>query len=185
MFKPTFELTNKQIAPEVFLESELANGISLDNDSFLGLARTAVEQLRNYSIKTILDFGAGVGAYTKAALDNYYEVYTYEIWDAHKNYMKSKMPNVNIVEEPVQTDAMLFIETAEHMTDEELHSLFKKIQPKYILFSSTSATTDFDIEWGHINIKQQDEWVTFFSNLGYRLEKELGQPTSWSKLFIK
>jgi 2-polyprenyl-3-methyl-5-hydroxy-6-metoxy-1,4-benzoquinol methylase len=79
---------------------------------------------------------------------------------------------------------MLFIEVAEHMTDKELDKLFKSISPKYILFSSTSERTVWDMAWGHINVKEQNEWVTFFENKGYSLVKETNVPTQWSKLFI-
>ncbi len=78
---------------------------------------------------------------------------------------------------------MLFIEVAEHMTDKELDKLFKSISPKYILFSSTSERTAWDLAWGHINVKEQSEWVKLFGSKGYKLVKETNVPTEWSKLF--
>ena len=78
---------------------------------------------------------------------------------------------------------MAFIEVAEHMTDKELNALFKKIKPTYILFSSTSQKTDNDEAWGHINIKQQNEWDAIFSSKGYEIYKQLSIPTSWSKIY--
>jgi 2-polyprenyl-3-methyl-5-hydroxy-6-metoxy-1,4-benzoquinol methylase len=78
---------------------------------------------------------------------------------------------------------MLFIEVAEHMTDKELKALFKKIKPKHVLFSSTPNTTDSDLDWGHINIKTNDEWNATFEKLGYEFIKDLTMPTSWSKLY--
>jgi len=78
---------------------------------------------------------------------------------------------------------LFFMETAEHMTDKELDSLFAKIQPKYVLFSSTSEKTDNDIPWGHINIKEQAEWDLFFELKGYFKVRDLSLPTTWSKLY--
>jgi 2-polyprenyl-3-methyl-5-hydroxy-6-metoxy-1,4-benzoquinol methylase len=80
---------------------------------------------------------------------------------------------------------MLFIEVAEHMTDKELTVLFKKIKPNYILFSSTPNVTDSDNDWGHINIKPKEEWLTFFEKKGYVLEKFVTLPTEWSIILKK
>ena len=38
---------------------------------------------------------------------------------------------------------------------------------------------------GHINIKEQDEWDSFFKEKGYTKIKDLAQPTNWSKLYGK
>ena len=64
-------------------------------------------------------------------------------------------------------------------------NLFKKISPKYVLFSSTSVKTEWDFAWGHINVKEQDEWVNMFNGFGYKLLKEMKYPTEYTKLFIK
>ena len=78
---------------------------------------------------------------------------------------------------------MLFIEVAEHMTDNELFALFEQGQPKWILFSSTSQKTANDEQRGHINIKQPQEWDAFFATVGYRKHKDLTLPTEWSKIY--
>jgi 2-polyprenyl-3-methyl-5-hydroxy-6-metoxy-1,4-benzoquinol methylase len=171
------------LSPDKFLEIELSLGISLDNEQFNELAKETINQLSNLEIKTILDYGAGVGAYSKAAIDKGYDVCTFEIWDEHKEYMKSKIDNINLVNKPITTDLMLFIETAEHMTDKELNALFKSIKPKYILFSSTSTKADNDVEWGHINLKTQLEWIEYFKTKGYEFVKDMAYPTQWTKLF--
>jgi hypothetical protein len=70
------------------------------------------------------------------------------------------------------------------MTDKEIKALFKKIKPKYILFSSTSESKpEWDELWGHINIKSQNEWVDLFFDFGYKLIKDLQLPTPYTKLF--
>jgi len=183
---PNFELNKELLTPDQFLQAELDWGISLENQSFVNLATESLKQLeylKEEGIKTCLDFGSGTGAYTLASINSGFITYTYEIWDAHKNYMKERISNLQLIDKPIQTDLMLFIEVAEHMTDKEIKSLFKKIQPKYILFSSTSGTTDFDVEWGHINIKSQTDWIDFWYDLRYELNRKLNLPTEWSKLF--
>jgi len=164
-----------------FIEFELSNGISLDNPFFIELATNSINQLKGYG-QTILDYGCGVGAYSKAAMDLGFDVIAYEKFKSHKKYLKEKLPQLKLVQ-PKTTDILVFIETAEHMTDKEIDSLFNKINPKYILFSSTSERTGFDLEWGHINVKEQIEWDNFFISIGYKINKQLPLPTNWSKIY--
>ena len=169
-----------------FLEYELNMGVSLSNKDFINLANAAINNLKKLPIKTILDFGAGIGAYSQAAINAGYTTYSFEIWEAHKIYMKENIPNIQIVDEPFDTDCLLFIETAEHMTDKEINTLFEKISPRYILFSSTSEKNPgFDEKWGHINIKSQEDWISLFREKKYELLSEVKQPTLWSKIFKK
>ncbi len=170
------------ITPEQFLSNELEWGISASNEAFVELTRQTVKQL-DIPFKSVLDFGAGTGVYAEAYRKAGYDTYAYEIWDAHKNYIKSNFPELTIIDKPITTDLMNFIEVAEHMTDKELNSLFKLIKPNYIIFSSTSNKTDWDADWGHINVKEQSEWIEFFNKLGYTLIKELNYPTNYTKLW--
>lgn len=170
------------ITPEQFLKSEIEWGISATNEAFVELANQTVKQL-NIPFKSVLDFGAGTGVYAEAYRKAGYEVSAYEIWDAHKEYIKTNFPELTIIDKPITTDLMNFIEVAEHMTDKELNSLFKSIKPNYILFSSTSNKTSWDADWGHINVKEQSEWIEYFTKIGYTLIKELNYPTNYTKLW--
>ena len=167
-----------------FIEYELAHGISLDNPGFMDLARNTINQLNGYGA-SVLDYGCGVGAYSKAAMDFGLDVYAFEKFKAHKEYLKKNLPDLKLITKLKQTDIMLFIETAEHMTDNQIGLIFEQVEPKWILFSSTSARTDFDEAWGHINVKEQSEWDDFFLRMGYRLHKHLSLPTEWSKMYEK
>lgn len=167
-----------------FLEEELKNGISLDNPYFMDLAKNTIAQLNGYG-NTILDYGAGVGAYSKAAIDAGYKVFTNEKFEAHKQYLVEKIPEINIVEKLPQTDILLLIEVAEHMTNDEIEYLFDQIMPKWILFSSTPHKTEWDNLWGHINVKSDLEWNDFFLKLHYREHKKVNLPTEWSKIYEK
>jgi 2-polyprenyl-3-methyl-5-hydroxy-6-metoxy-1,4-benzoquinol methylase len=97
--------------------------------------------------------------------------------------MAENLPHLVVLPKPITTDLLVFIEVAEHMTDKELKALFKKIKPKNILFSSTPNKTDGDEEWGHINIKTEQEWNQLFEKLGYEFVKNLNVPTNWSILY--
>jgi 2-polyprenyl-3-methyl-5-hydroxy-6-metoxy-1,4-benzoquinol methylase len=166
-----------------FLATELENGIGMHNPDFKELARLSVDQINDLGIKTVLDYGAGTGVYADAYHQAGYDIKAFEVFKAHRDYMKEHVPHIHILKNPITTDLLHFIETAEHMTDKELDSLFNIIAPKYVLFSSTSEKTDNDIPWGHINIKEQAEWDLFFELKGYFKVRDLSLPTTWSKLY--
>ena len=171
------------ITPKEFLEKELGWGISFDNPDFLNLAKCTADQLKTLPIKSIMDFGAGTGVYSAAFHNAGFETNVYEIWDEHKEYIRKHAPYLNIIDKPITTDLLALIEVAEHMTNKEILSLFKAVKPTYVLFSSTSEKTDYDEQWGHINVKQQADWVLMFKKMGYELDRHLFYPTVYSKLF--
>jgi 2-polyprenyl-3-methyl-5-hydroxy-6-metoxy-1,4-benzoquinol methylase len=179
---PNIDL-NKLCTPAEFLKAELEMGISMQNEQFLNLCKHTAEQISELEIKTILDYGAGTGVYAESYRRLGYDVFAYEIWDEHKNYIRENAPLVKIIARPITTDLMNFIEVAEHMTDNEIKKLFHQIYPKYILFSSTSEKTEWDESWGHINVKPQDEWIKFFDSIGYEYIKPMAYPTTYTKLF--
>ncbi len=165
-----------------FLRVELENGISLDNLQFLDLAKNTIAQLNGYG-STVIDYGCGVGAYAKAAMDHGFKVEAIEKFKAHRDYLKQRMPELKIINKLKSVDIMLFIEVAEHMTDNELFALFEQATPIWILFSSTPHKTNNDLQWGHINVKQPQEWDELFFKIGYRIHKHISLPTEWSKIY--
>ena len=167
-----------------FIEQEIAMGITPDNKEFVELAASTIKQAKTMvPFGTLLDYGAGVGVYAEEARKAGYQVYVYEKFVAHRDFIGKRFPELEIIDEPITTDIMLFIEVAEHMTDKELDTLFDTIRPGYILFSSTPHSAPNDKEWGHINIKQQGKWIEFFKQKGYDLHKYLFVPTHWALMF--
>jgi 2-polyprenyl-3-methyl-5-hydroxy-6-metoxy-1,4-benzoquinol methylase len=174
------------ITEQEFLEYELNHGIGMHNDLFKDLARNTVSQIEDLPVVSVLDYGAGTGVYSDAYFKAGYDIKAFEIFKSHREYMAKETPYIEIVDEPITTDLLNFIETAEHMTDKELDYLFSKIEPNYILFSSTSQRVPgFDEQWGHISIKEQHEWDSYFKTKGYSKIKDLSLPTTWSKLYGK
>lgn len=172
------------ISEEEFLETELKVGISPFNPGFVELGRqTAIQVIAACEFETVLDYGAGVGVYANEMRKLGKSVKAWEKFKPHKKFMREEYPELEIIEEPITTDLMMWIEVAEHMTDQEHIDLFKIIQPKYILFSSTSERTENDEAWGHINVKRQEEWIEMFTRFGYEFVKDMTLPTVWTKLF--
>lgn len=166
--------------PAQFLDYELQHGINADNPTFIALAESTVKAIKEPVI-SVLDYGAGTGVYSAAFHRAGYDVYAYEIWEEHRNYIGTKFPYVKFAAKPFTTDLMLFIEVAEHMTEQEIRKLFKEIRPKYILFSSTpEKNPGFDEDWGHINLRLEDEWLDLFDSLGFEYVRKLHTPTDWA-----
>jgi hypothetical protein len=88
-------------------------------------------------------------------------------------------------------DAIYSTEVFEHMTDEQISfvmPILYKACKKYFYFTSTphaSQDPAWDIEWGHINLKQKDEWVAMFARHGFDLLREAKEVTPWGLLFVK
>lgn len=171
-----------KLTEEEFYKSELQMGISGKNPDFVALTKKTYEQLI-IKFDTVLDYGAGMGVYANTFHEAGKKVYVWDKFKIHKEHIKFNYPYLNILNEPITTDLMLFIEVAEHMTDKQIDNLFKKIKPNYILFSSTSDTSPRDEDWGHINIKPQVDWVSMFEKIGYQLSGTLQYPTHYTKLF--
>lgn len=170
------------ISEYAFLKAELEMGIGFHNPAFTNLASEVAKIIRPYG-ESILDYGAGTGVYADAYHKAGMKTYVYEPFASHRKYITDNAPHLEIIDKPITTDILSLIEVAEHMTDNEIDTLMGMINPKYILFSSTPEHTDWDLEWGHINVKSHDEWIEVFHYHGYSLLNNLSLPTSWTKLF--
>ena len=170
------------ISQDEFLEKELNWGLHHRNPKFRKLADLTAKQLIPYKDMSFIDYGAGTGVYSLSLQEHGFNLVAQDVFKSHRDYMKEQLPELKVIARPVKADFMLFIEVAEHMTDSEIVKAIDTIQPKMILFSSTSEKTEQDEEWGHVNIKSQSEWLTFWAELGFTLQSGLVRPTSWTKL---
>lgn len=90
-----------------------------------------------------------------------------------------------------QVDVLLSMEVFEHIEDEGLILVFRKIReqfkPKLIVFSSTphpDLNPEWDQQWGHINIKPTAEWDDLFARNGFVASKMTVPFTEWSRLYV-
>lgn len=165
-----------------FLDYELKAGIGFHNPKFINLARKTVAQVMKYKNLKTLDFGCGTAVYSEEFRKAGFDITAQDIYKAHRDYAKENAPDLKVVARPIKAEFLIFVEVAEHMTDEDIYTAIEKIQPNVILFSSTSEKTDFDVEWNHINIKEQSEWIEFWKGLGFRKIQDLKLPTKWTML---
>lgn len=174
-----------KLTPKEFLDYEIANGIGPHNPKFVDLAKKTVNQLTEYKKLSMIDYGAGTGVYADVLLKEGFDVTACDIDKTHRDFMKSNYPDLKVVAKPKQSDFMIYIEVAEHMTDEQIVKAVNAINPSKILFSSTSQKTDHDEAWGHINVKPQEEWLEFWAELGFKKINDLSYPTKWTILLQK
>jgi 2-polyprenyl-3-methyl-5-hydroxy-6-metoxy-1,4-benzoquinol methylase len=177
---------NMNITEDDFLKAEIENfNLTFANLDFVALAQSVADYCKTLKAKSVLDFGCGTGVYSEVLRQNGFEITAQDVFKSHRDYCKANYPDLKVLQKPKQADLMLWIEVAEHMTDEEIAKALKAVNPNYILFSSTPETTDFDADWGHINIKQPKEWVDMFKAFGYELIDEPKTPTQWALTFQK
>lgn len=173
------------ITPEEFLRIEIARGWGAENSRFNAIAKEVASQLIEFKPLKMIDYGAGMGIYANQLQRAGFDIVALDIWKPHRDYMKEHYPHLRVIADPIKSDFMLFIETAEHMKDEEINSAISIIDPDYIFFSSISTPKDNDEEWGHINLKPQLVWDSFWQDRGYTKIKDLRRPTSWTKIYQK
>ncbi len=90
-----------------FLATELENGIGMHNPDFKELARLTVEQIKDLEIKTVLDYGAGTGVYADAYYLAGYDIKAFEVFKAHRDYMKEQVPHIHILKNPLINAAVV------------------------------------------------------------------------------
>lgn len=172
-----------KISQDQFLKAELEIlNLTMSNAEFVALAESVAEYISQYAPESVIDFGCGTGVYSEVARQKGYNIVAQDIFKSHRDYCKSNYPDLTVVAKPTSAELMLFIEVAEHMTNGEIAVAVSKINPKFILFSSTPHTTDNDDRWGHINIKQEYEWSEFWRELGFEVIDRPKTPTLWAMM---
>jgi 2-polyprenyl-3-methyl-5-hydroxy-6-metoxy-1,4-benzoquinol methylase len=171
-----------KLTEEEFLRIELERGISFANPKFVAKRSQDAQMMLPYIRLKAIDYGCGTGVYAEQFRKAGFDIVAQDISKAHRDYIRQHCPDLKVIAKPVKKDLMLFVEVAEHMTDAEIVKAIEAIDPKIILFSSTSEKNDYDILWGHCNIKEQTEWVTFWEAMGYKVIARPGRPTKWSMI---
>jgi 2-polyprenyl-3-methyl-5-hydroxy-6-metoxy-1,4-benzoquinol methylase len=171
-----------KLSEEEFLKIELEIGIGPHNPKFVRNRAKDAQMMSKYRKMSAIDYGAGTGVYAEEFRKAGFDIVAQDVFKVHRDFMRENYPDLKVIAKPVPKDLMIFIEVAEHMTDKEIVKAIEMINPKIILFSSTSQTTEGDEDWGHCNIKAQDEWVTFWLSMGYKVIERPGRPTKWSMI---
>ena len=168
-----------------------------DYESLVNLHTNGARTLQIMGCTSVFEFGSGLGFFLSACQRiGLYKHVGYDINPYERDFAISKGIDpgrylIGKFKTHGSYDAIYSTEVFEHMTDAEL----KKVMPilykackKYFYFTSTphaSADPAFDIEWGHINIKQKDEWIALFKKHGFDYMRDATDVCSWGLLFTK
>ncbi len=174
------------ITEEEFLRKEVEEmRLTISNDAFVNLATSVAQYCKKFNAESVIDYGCGTGVYSEVMRQHGYDIMALDVFKSHRDYCKKQYPDLKVIARPKVADLMLFIEVAEHMTDEEIAKAVDFIEPRLIVFSSTPHKTANDEEWGHINIKQEPEWIEFWNMLGYSVLEKPQTPTGWTLMLEK
>ena len=168
-----------------------------DYESLVNLHTNGARTLQIMGCTSVFEFGSGLGFFLSACQRvGLYKHVGYDINPYERDFAISKGIDsgrylIGKFKTHGSYDAIYSTEVFEHMTDAEL----RKVMPvlynackKYFYFTSTphaSADPAWDIEWGHINIKQKDEWIALFKKHGFDYMRDANEVTSWGLLFVK
>jgi len=131
----------------------------------------------NNDWKTILDYGCGPGIMIDFMNDNGFKYFGYDSSShAHQLYLEKFGKNsdkylVNYEKiHDYNYDLCISFDVFEHMTDQQIIDSFSKIKNiRYFLFN---ISREKGIP-GHINLKNDEEWVDLFYSIGLEFDEDL------------
>ena len=181
-----------------FFDKSVELGFTTTNyESLVNLHTNGASTLQIMGCTSVFEFGSGLGFFLSACQRiGLYNHVGYDINPYERDFAISKGIDpgrylIGKFKTHGSYDAIYSTEVFEHMTDAAL----KKVMPvlykacnKYYYFTSTphaSADPAWDIEWGHINIKQKDEWIALFKKHGFDYMQDATDVCSWGMLFKK
>jgi len=190
-------------------DAQIQAGIGFGFEGYENLMQSVVDYLKNWPIKTAVEIGPGTGVLLYKLLKNgiyttgidmnpvsqtYFINHVvndsrglghYGRYYLRNEYLNNVLPHVGkrdsfSKEMTYPVDLLVSIESFEHLHDDEIAEYIELFPSKYVLFSSTSLTTDWDQQWGHINIKTQEQWVDFWNASGFGVIQYPQTPTKWT-----
>lgn len=192
-----------------FFDKSVEVGFTTRNyESLVNLHENAAWTLKIMGCTSVFEFGSGLGFFLSACQRiGLYRHVGYDINPYERDFAISKGidPNRYLLGKWVTKynqrryelktygsyDAIYSVEVFEHMTDKDISivmPILYKACNKYFYFTSTpfySVDPAFDKEWGHINIKQKEEWIALFYHHGFDYLQDAKDVCSWGMLFKK
>jgi 2-polyprenyl-3-methyl-5-hydroxy-6-metoxy-1,4-benzoquinol methylase len=175
-----------------FFDYEVDHGWTPENPDYLSLHASTASLIAKYKPRRVLEIGSGMGTLLECLAKKNIYAAGIDTNPLHRDFFVRRNPSLadrySLLDHKFDLGSFDFvasIEVFEHMTDALIHDYMKQLKSLYFLFSSTpnKSTPEHDENWGHINIKQEAEWVKLFSSYGYKLKKKLTTPAEWALLF--
>ena len=189
-------LPKRKLTDQEYLQEELRRGFVYSNKYYSANMDKLAKYIANeLGCMSSFEIGCGTGTLLRLMIDQGVTAWGFDTSIPHKRYWDMNVggqwidrfhqgESIRIAE---HFDCMVSIEVFEHLTDKQIKDYMVDASGNcdYFVFSSTSVldTPLFDLQWGHINVKPQSEWVDLFAEYGFELHKEINFPTEWTKVF--
>lgn len=188
----------KPFTDKQFFDFHITHGWIMDNPLWeKGQNDMADYFINKFSnLEKVIDLGCGSGSQVEVLNKKGIPTWGIDMNKYNKEYFLNRNPNLkdkyiwgDLVKKqiPGEFNLALCIEVFEHMEDDDIMKVLKYWHNKvdYFVFSSTpfADTPEFDIQWGHINVKQKDHWIKLFKHMKYFYIEDLEYPCSWAMLF--
>jgi cyclopropane fatty-acyl-phospholipid synthase-like methyltransferase len=168
-----------------FFYHEVSTGVTPENTNYYNLMDNVAQNI-SLLAKDVIEIGAGMGTLGECLLKRNCSYYGIEPNIYHRQFALNRNVELHdLGDYPSKCDLIATIEVFEHLTDRQINDYMSSIEARYLYFSSTPyhTTPEFDAWWGHINIKQEEEWISLFSKFGYKLIAKPMMPTEWTLVF--
>lgn len=186
----------KLLTPEEFFAAERRMGLTQDNMHYFNMHRKlALWIWETFKPQRVLEIGCGPGALLESLLEMGIAAGGIDPCAPARDYFLKRnpqwaneyrltWPDENII---TLADVLVSIEVFEHLTDAQIIEAIERVNFKHLVFSSTSRfkNTEFERQWGHINVKQPHEWDAFFKPLGLKRTAHRPGITPWSCVYEK
>jgi SAM-dependent methyltransferase len=179
-----------------FFDEQVRMGFTTTHwPALVSLHRTAADWLKHgLGVETCFEFGSGLGFFLVGSQWVGLDTIGYDINPYERDFALSRgvEPERYILKDgefkmPGKFDACYCIEVFEHIPDDELNTIIPQLAENcgYLYFTSTPypTTPEQDEAWGHINIKQKNEWKALFAKHGFKFKHDAQQVTEWGMLF--
>jgi hypothetical protein len=182
-----------------FFDKSVELGFTTTNyESLVNLHTNGARTLQIMGCQSVFEFGSGLGFFLSACQRiGLYNHVGYDINPYEREFAISKGVTADryLLQKGKfkikgKYDAIYSTEVFEHIFDQDLKLILPELSKactKYFYFTSTPnrTTPEWDAEWGHINIKQKDEWIELFEKYGFDYLQDATDVTSWGLLFKK
>jgi len=182
-----------------FFDKSVELGFTTTNyESLVNLHINGARTLQIMGCQSVFEFGSGLGFFLSACQRiGLYNHVGYDINPYEREFAISKGVTADryLLQKGKfkikgKYDAIYSTEVFEHIFDQDLKLILPELSKactKYFYFTSTPnrTTPEWDAEWGHINIKQKDEWIELFEKYGFDYLQDATDVTSWGLLFKK
>ncbi len=182
---------------EQFFNHEMETGVRYENIGYRNLMSNCAKKIIEVTgSSSFLEIGFGTGVLLKELSTQSIITHGIDPMKVHYSYVKKLFPDLATsiyqvgIEDfyPTQAyDCIVSVEVFEHIEDDLLIPNLKRITDycKYFVFTSTPhIDPEFDEQWGHVNIKSKEEWVSIFEYCGMSYERDFPYPVDWGLLFV-